>query len=293
MQLHLLDATYELFRAHFGRPPATDADGREAGATIGLVESVLRLLRQPEVTHLACATDHVIRSWRNERYAGYKTEAGMPPELLAQFGSAEDALRATGLVVWPMAEFEADDALATAAARWVDAPGIERVVILSPDKDLAQCVRADGRVVAWDRRRERLVDADAVRARFGVEPGSIPDWLALVGDAADGFPGLRGWGERSASTVLRRYGHLEAIPERMEDWDVTVRNPGRLAAALRDGREEARLYRELATLRLDVPLAESLDDLAWSGVPRGPFEALVARLRAPHLLDRVPRWRLP
>ncbi len=293
MQLHLLDATYELFRAHFGRPPARDADGREAGATIGLVESVLRLLREPGVTHLGCATDHVVRSWRNERYAGYKTEAGMPPELLAQFGLAEDALRAMGLVVWPMVEFEADDALATAAARWADAPGVERVVILSPDKDLAQCVRTDGRVVAWDRRRERLIDADAVRARFGVEPASIPDWLALVGDAADGYPGLRGWGERSASAVLRRYGHLEAIPERAEDWDVSVRNAGRLAAALRDGREEVRRYRELATLRLDVPLAERLEDLAWSGVPRGPFEDLVAKLRAPHLLERVPRWRSP
>ncbi len=291
MQLHLLDATYELFRAHFGRPPSADAQGRAVGATIGLVESVLRLLRDPGVTHLGCATDHVVRSWRNERYAGYKTEAGMPPELLAQFELAEEALRAIGLVVWPMVEFEADDALATAAARWADSPGVARVVILSPDKDLAQCVRLDGRVVAFDRRRERIIDADAVRARFGVDPESIPDWLALVGDAADGFPGLRGWGERSASTVLARYVHLEAIPERAWEWDVSLRGAGALAETLRAGRAEALLYRELATLVTDVPLPETLDDLAWRGVPRGPFSRLVGELRAPHLLGRVPRWQ--
>lgn len=291
MQLHLLDATYELFRAHFGRPPSTDVRGRPAGATIGLVESVLRLMRDPGVTHLGCATDHVIRSWRNERYAGYKTEAGMPPELLAQFELAEEALRALGLVVWPMIEYEADDALATAAARWADSPGMERVVILSPDKDLAQCVRQDGRVVAFDRRRERTIDADAVRARFGVDPESIPDWLALVGDAADGFPGLRGWGERSASAVLNRYVHLDAIPEAARAWDVSVRNADALAATLRTGRAEALLYRELATLRTDVPLPEELDDLTWRGVPREPFSRLVSELRAPHLLGRVPRWQ--
>ena len=214
---------------------------------------MLRLLRDPGVTHLGCATDHVIRSWRNERYAGYKTEAGMPPEILAQFELAEEALRAIGLVVWPMVEFEADDALATAAARWADSPGVERVVILSPDKDLAQCVRLDGRVVAFDRRRERIIDADAVRARFGVDPESIPDWLALVGDAADGFPGLRGWGERSASAVLARYVHLEAIPERAWEWDVSLRGAGALAETLRAGRAEALLYRELATLRTRRP----------------------------------------
>ena len=291
MQLHLLDATYELFRAHFGRPPTADARGRAVGATVGLVESVLRLLRDPGVTHLGCATDHVVRSWRNERYAGYKTEAGMPPELLAQFELAEEALRAIGLVVWPMVEFEADDALATATARWADSPGVERVVILSPDKDLAQCVRPDGRVVAFDRRHERIIDVAAVRARFGVDPESIPDWLALVGDAADGFPGLRGWGERSASAVLARYVHLEAIPERAWEWDVSLRGAGALAETLRAGRTEALLYRELATLRTDVPLAESRDDLAWRGVPRGPFSRLVGELRAPHLLARVPRWQ--
>ncbi|HXQ96644.1 MAG TPA: 5'-3' exonuclease H3TH domain-containing protein [Candidatus Acidoferrales bacterium] len=290
MQVHLLDATYELFRAHFGRPPAIDVQGRPVGATLGLVESVLGLLRDPAVTHVGCATDHVIRSWRNERYEGYKTEAGMPAELLAQFERAESALRALGLVVWPMTEYEADDALATAAARWADAPGVERVVILSPDKDLAQCVRADGRVIAFDRRRQRTIDADAVRSRFGVEPESIPDWLALVGDAADGFPGLRGWGERSASAVLARFGHLEAIPADVRDWGVPLRNAGTLAATLRAGRAEAELYRDLATLRLDVPLSETLEALTWRGAPRGEFAGLVEELRAPHLAARVPRW---
>lgn len=290
VQLHLLDATYELFRAHFGRPPATDAEGRPCGATVGLVESVFRLLREPGVTHVGCAADHVIRSFRNELYAGYKTEAGMPPELLAQFGLAEDALRSMGLVVWPMVEYEADDAIGTAVARWADDPRVERVVILSPDKDLAQCVRADGRVVAFDRRKERLVDAPAVREKFGVDPESIPDWLALVGDAADGFPGLVGWGPRSASAALARYGHLESIPERASAWDVPLRNAPALAETLRACRADALLYRTLATLRTDVPLPERLEDLEWHGVPRAPFTTLTERLRAPHLLARVPRW---
>ncbi len=290
MQVHLLDATYELFRAHFGRPPASDAQGRPAGATIGLVESVLGLLREPGVTHLACATDHVVRSWRNDRYAGYKTEAGMPPELLAQFGRAEDALRALGLVVWPMVEFEADDALATGAARFVDAPDVERVVILSPDKDLAQCVREDGRVACYNRRLGQLVDAAAVLARFGVAPSSIPDYLALVGDKSDGYPGLPGWGARSTAAVLARFGHLEAIPRDSSSWGVDVRGAGALAATLAQRWDEALLYRELATLRTDVPLSEGLEDCRWRGVPRGAFEDLARRLDAPHLLGRVPRW---
>ncbi len=203
MQVHLLDATYELFRAHFGRPPHADADGRPVAATLGVVESVLSLLREDGVTHIGCATDHVIRSWRNERYAGYKTEAGMPPELLAQFGLVEDALRALGLVVWPMVEFEADDGLAAAAARFAEHPLVERVVILSPDKDMAQCVRQDGRVLTFDRRAGRFMDAAGVEARFGVSPASIPDYLALVGDSADGYPGLPGARRR---TPLPRAG---------------------------------------------------------------------------------------
>ena len=290
MLVHLIDATYELFRAHFGRPPSPAPDGRAVGATVGLVESLLGLVREPDVTHLGCATDHVIRSWRNERYLGYKTEAGMPAELLAQLDLAEEAMRACGFVVWPMVEFEADDAIAAAVARYADAPAVERIIVCSPDKDLTQLVREDGRVICFDRRKGQPIDADAVRAKFGVDPISIPDYLALVGDSADGFPGLPGWGAKSAAAVLARYGHLEAIPERASAWDVSVRGAPALAQALREGRELALLFRELATLRFDAPVRESLDDLRWRGVPRRRFEALVAELGAPHLMSRVPRW---
>jgi 5'-3' exonuclease len=290
MRLFLLDATYEIFRAHFGRPPSSGPDGSPNGGTVGVLESVLGLLREPGVTHIGCATDHVIRSWRNDRWAGYKTEAGMPPELLAQFGLLEDALRACGLVVWPMVEYEADDAIGAAAARWADDPAIDGVVILSPDKDMTQCVREDGRVACFDRRKALLIDADAVRAKFGVSPGSIPDYLALVGDSADGFPGVPGWGAKSAAAVLSRYEHLEGIPGRASQWDAAVRGAITLAANLRDHRAEAFLFRELATLSLDAPIPESLEDLRWRGVPREPFREIVERLGAPHLRGRVPRW---
>ncbi len=291
MQIHLLDATYELFRAHFGRPPHAAADGAPVGATLGVVESILALLREDGVTHLGCATDHQIRSWRNEAYPGYKTEAGMPPELLAQFPLVEAAIGALGLTLWAMVEFEADDALGAAAARWAEHPDVERVVILSPDKDMAQCVREDGRVVCYDRRRRTFLDADGVRARFGVDPASMPDWLALVGDSADGYPGLPGWGAVSAATVLRRYPHLEDIPDSVSRWDVRVRGAANLAAALRDGRRDALLFRELATLRLDAPLGvDGPEALRWRGVPRAPFQALAARLAAPGLIGRVHRW---
>jgi 5'-3' exonuclease len=289
VQVHLLDATYELFRAHFGRPPHADAEGRPVAATLGVVESALSLLREDGVTHLGCATDHVIRSWRNERYAGYKTEAGMPPELLAQFGLVEEALDALGAVVWPMVEFEADDALAAAAIRFAEHPGVERVVILSPDKDMAQCVRQDGRVLTFDRRAGRFMDAAAVEAKFGVPPGSIPDYLALVGDSADGYPGLPGWGARSAATVLQRYPHLEDIPDSVSAWDVGVRGAPSLAAMLRDRRAEALLYRELATLRADAPIPQQdPEELRWRGPRRPAFEAMAERLRAPRLLERLP-----
>jgi 5'-3' exonuclease len=291
VQLHLLDATYELFRSHFGRPPHAAADGTPVGATVGVIESTLALVRDDGVTHLGCATDHVIRSWRNERFAGYKTEAGMPPELLAQFPLAEEALEAIGVVLWPMVEFEADDALAAAAARFADDPAVERVVILSPDKDMAQCVREDGRIVTYDRRKRLFVDADGVRQKFGVSPESIPDLLALVGDSADGDPGIPGWGAVSTAAVLRRYPHLEDIPDTIGRWDVTVRGGATLATSLRDHREEAYLYRELARLRLDAPIPQrSVEELRWRGVPRARFEALVERLAAPTLLGRVPRW---
>jgi 5'-3' exonuclease len=292
VQIHLLDATYELFRAHYGRPPHLDADGRNVGATLGVVESVFSLLREDGVTHLACATDHVIRSWRNDRYPGYKTEAGMPPELLAQFPLVEQALADIGLVVWAMVEFEADDALGAAAARWADDPGVERVVIMTPDKDMAQCVREDGRVVTYDRRKRAFMDADGVAAKFGVRPASIPDFLALVGDASDGYPGIPGWGAVSAATVLRRYGHLDQIPESIVRWDVTVRGAAMLAASLRDHRQDALLFRELATLSLDAPIPQRTPaELRWEGVPRDSFERLAARLNEPALRFRVPRWR--
>ena len=292
MIIHLLDATYELFRSHFGRPPHAAADGSAASATLGVVESALYLLREDGVTHLACATDHVIRSWRNERFAGYKTEAGMPPELLAQFEPAEDALRAIGVVVWPMVEFEADDAIGAAAARWADHPDVERVVILTPDKDMAQCVRADGKVVTYDRRARRFVDHDGVIAKFGVSPASIPDYLALVGDSADGYPGLPGWGARSASAVLSRYPHLEDIPASVSAWDVSVRGAASLALALRERREEVLLYRELATLRLDAPIPQTEpEELRWRGADPDAVAALAARLAAPDLPSRVPRSR--
>lgn len=291
MQLHLLDATYELFRAHFGRPPHAAADGSPAGATLGLVESVLSLLREDGVTHVACATDHEIRSWRNDRYAGYKTDDGMPPELLAQFPLAEEALQALGVTLWAMVEFEADDALGAAAARWAEHPDVERIVILSPDKDMAQCVREDGRVVCYDRRKRTFMDADGVREKFGVSPASIPDWLALVGNSADGYPGLPGWGAVSTATVLRRYPHIEEIPDTVSRWDLSVRGAASLATSLREHRADALLFRELATLRADAPLGtNSPETLRWQGVPRAPFEALAERLAAPSLVGRVHRW---
>lgn len=257
-------------------------------ATLGVVESVLSLLREDGVTHLGCATDHVVRSWRNDRYPGYKTEAGMPPEVLAQFPLLEHALATIGMVVWPMVEFEADDALASAAARWSTHPEVERVVVLSPDKDMAQCVREDGRVVTYDRRKRTFMDADGVRQRFGVSPASIPDYLALVGDASDGYPGLPGWGARSAATVLARYPHLEDVPASARAWDVSVRGAASLAATLRERHAEAILYRELATLCLDAPIPQrEPDELRWRGVRRDALAEIADRLRAPRLLVRT------
>lgn len=291
MQVHLLDATYELFRSHFApRPQSRDPQGRPINATVGLIESTLFLFREEGVTHLGCAADHVIRSWRNERYPGYKTELGVPQELLDQFPLAEDALRALGVVVWPLVEYEADDGLGTAAARWANAVGVERIVIMTPDKDLAQCVREDGRVVMYDRRKRLFFDADGVRQRFGVSPESIPDFLALVGDSADGYPGIPGWGKVSAAAVLTRYGHLEQIPEKATHWDLSIRGAAALATSLREHRDVAYLFRELATLSLDVPLPEELDDLRWRGAHRAQFTALAERLGKPELVNRVHRW---
>ncbi len=289
MKVHLVDGTYELFRAFFGAPPAHDRAGRPVGAVRGLLATLLALLREPGVTHVACAFDHVIESFRNELFAGYKTGEGVDPELLAQFHPAERATAALGIVVWPMVEFETDDALATAAARFRDAPGVDQVVICSPDKDLSQCVIGN-RVICRDRRRGTDRDEAGVVARFGVPPASIPDWLALVGDSADGIPGIPGWGEKSAATVLARYRTIEAIPDDTARWEVDVRGRERLAATLRGRREEAALYRRLATLRTDVPLAEGLADLEWRGARRGDLETLCRGIGAEDLLARVPRW---
>jgi 5'-3' exonuclease len=286
-QVHLVDATYELFRSWFGAPPARAPDGREVGATRGVLATLLRLLREEGATHVACATDHVVRSFRNELYPGYKTEAGVPADLLAQFPLVEEAMAALGLVVWPMLEFEADDALASGAARF--AGQADQVRIATPDKDLAQCVRG-GRVVLLDRRRGQVLDEDGVRAKFGVGPRSIPDWLALVGDSADGYPGLPGWGEKSAEVLLAHYGHLDAIPDSAAEWAVKVRGAERLAATLSARRDEARLYRRLATLREDVPLAESLADLEWRGA-RPELRELCARIGYAGFPARVQRWR--
>jgi 5'-3' exonuclease len=290
VKVHLVDGTYELFRAYYGVPPAHDAAGRPVGAVRGILATLLSLLREPGVTHVACAFDHVIESFRNQLFAGYKTGEGIDPDLWTQFEPAERAASALGIVVWPMVEFETDDALATAAFRWHDEPGVEQVVICSPDKDLSQCV-VGSRVICRDRLRRTDRDEAGVVARFGVPPASIPDWLALVGDAADGIPGIPGWGEKSAGTVLLRYGRIEAIPDDPAGWDVAVRGRDRLAASLRGRREDAALYRRLATLRTDVPLAESLEALEWRGARRGDLGALCREIGAEGLLPRVPRWR--
>ena len=277
MDVHLIDGTYELYRAHFGAPGSTAPDGMEVGATRGLVRSLQALLREPGVTHVAVAFDTVIESFRNRLFPGYKTGEGVPPELLAQFPLAEEATRALGLVTWPMVEFEADDALATGAARFAGAPGVERVLLCTPDKDLAQCVRGT-RVVGFDRMRRRVLDEAGVVARFGVGPASIPDWLALVGDSADGIPGVPRFGEKSTSAVLGRYLHLEAIPDDSARWEVPVRGAASLAASLAAHREASVLYRTLATVRTDVPLAEELEALRCTGPRPDLLAALAARL---------------
>jgi len=289
VKVHLVDGTYELFRTFYGAPPAYDAAGRPVGALRALLSTLISLVSEPGVTHVACAFDHVIESFRNELYAGYKTGDGIEPDLLAQFHPAEDATEALGMVAWRMVEFEADDALATAACRFRDAPGVEQVVICTPDKDLSQCV-IGSRAICRDRRRAIDRDEAGVVARFGVAPASIPDWLALVGDSSDGFPGIPGFGEKGAAAVLARYLHIEAIPDDPAAWKVDVRGKERLAASLRERRDEAALYKKLATLRSDVPLAEDLAALEWRGAPRARLEPLLARIGAPELLERVPRW---
>jgi 5'-3' exonuclease len=290
MRVHLVDGTFELFRAYFGAPRATAPDGREVGATLGLLRSLVSLLRADGVSHVGCAFDHVIESFRNELFPDYKTSEGVPADLLAQFPLAEQAAAALGVVVWPMIEFEADDALATMAARARAHDDVEQVVICSPDKDLAQCV-VGTRVVCLDRIHRTIRDESGVRERFGIAPASIPDWLALVGDASDGIPGVPRWGERSASAVLGHYQHLEAIPDDASAWRVTVRGAAALAQSLREHRMEVELYRRLATLRTDVPLDEEVEALEWRGASRSRLTALCKELGGEETVTRIARWR--
>ena len=287
MKLHLLDGTYELFRGFYGPPPRQAPDGREVGATVALLRSLMALLAEPGVTHLACAFDHVVESFRNDMLDSYKTGEGIDPLLKGQFELAEEAVAALGIVVWPMVEFEADDAIATAAVRFKDNPAVEQIVICSPDKDLAQLVVGD-RVVCWDRRRELVYDEAAVVAKYGVNPVSIPDYLGLVGDAADGIPGVPAWGAKSAATVLAQFGHLEDIPDDIEAWGMGGRAK-RLKANLDDNRAAALLYRQLATLRSDVPIKESIKDLEWRGA-RPEFRVFCDGLGVKDLPERISKW---
>jgi 5'-3' exonuclease len=288
MEVHLVDGTYELFRQFFGQPSRAGDDGEEIGAARGVILSVLSMFADG-ATHLGVATDHVIESFRNDLWAGYKTGAGIEPTLWSQFPILEEALVALGVVVWPMVELEADDALASAAAVAEADQSVGRVIICTPDKDLAQCVIGD-RVVQLDRRSAIISGEDGVWAKFGVAPKSIPDWLALVGDSADGFPGLAGWGKRSASTVLAHYGNFDEVPDRVADWDATVRQSVRgaakLAQRLADERQQAELFRVLATLRLDPTLLTGVAALEWQG-PTDEFEAVCRRFRDPALAERA------
>ena len=286
MRVHLIDGTYELFRAWFGAPSARTREGREVGAARALARQLLKLARELGVTHAGVAFDHVVESFRNDLFDGYKTGAGLDPELTAQFALAEDVARALGFATWPMVELEADDALASAAARYGRERAVEQVVLLSPDKDLAQCVVGTRVVTRW---KERVLDEAAVEERFGVAPASIPDWLGLVGDAADGIPGLPGFGRKSAALLLGEYGRLEGIPADPREWRVKVRGAEGLAATLAERRADALLYRALATLRTDAPLAEELADLEWRGPDRERLVEVCERLEDPRLFERATR----
>ena len=286
MDIHLVDGTYELFRHFYAVPPARDRDGRQVGAVRGVVTSILGMINRG-ATHVGVATDHVIESFRNGLWPHYKTGAGVDPDLLAQFGLLEDALVAMGVTVWPMVEFEADDALAAAALKAAEDERVERVLICTPDKDLAQCVRGD-RVVQLNRRTNVISNEAAIVAKFGVLPASIPDYLSLVGDSADGYPGLPGWGAKSTAAVLARFGHLEAIPDDWRTWSVNAANPAALARTLAREREHAFLFRDLATLRTDIPVFDDVDQLRWTG-PTAAFAAFAERLETAVTLPTPPR----
>ena len=289
MKIHLVDGTYELFRSHFGAPPKKAADGQEVGATLGLVRSLLMLLTSPEVTHVAVAFDHVIESFRNDLYPGYKTGEGVDAILMAQFPLAEKAVSALGIVVWPMVEFEADDAIATATARFKKNKSVEQIVICSVDKDLTQMVEGQ-HVVCWDRRREIILDEKGVVEKFGVSPETIPDYLALVGDSADGYPGIQGWGAKSTSTVLAKFKHIESIPKDPKKLPLGLGRATTLIENLQQNYEDAMLFRELSTLRYDVPLNEKLSDLKWIGAyPR--LKKICHELGDERIPERIPLWR--
>jgi 5'-3' exonuclease len=277
VDVYLIDGTYELFRHYYAVPPARDRDGREVGAVRGVLRSLLGMMTV-NTTHIGVATDHVIESFRNELWSGYKTGDGIDPDLFAQFPMLEETLTALGVVVWPMVEYEADDALAAAAAKAAADPRVDKVYICTPDKDLAQSVRGT-RVVQMDRRARTIRDEAGVVAKFGVPPASIPDYLALVGDSSDGYPGLVGWGAKSASAVLAKYGHIESIPDDWRSWGVNASKPATLAATLTRDRDRALLFRDLATLRTDIDLFDAVDDLRWKG-PTPAFPAMAKQLDA-------------
>ena len=290
MELFLIDGTYELFRHYYAVPSARDKQGREVGAVRGVLSSMLGMIKGG-ATHIAVATDHVIESFRNSLWPGYKTSEGVEPDLLAQFQPLEDVLSAAGIVVWPMVEFEADDALAAAAALAEKVARVERVVICTPDKDLAQCVRGT-RVVQLNRRTRATLDEAGIVQKFGVPPALIPDYLALVGDSADGYPGLAGWGAKSSASVLAKFGHLEAIPKDWREWQVNAANAGALADTLRREWEQALLFRKLATLRTDITLFKDFEELRWNG-PKPEFEAIAADLDSAVTASRKVSSRKP
>lgn len=284
LTVHIVDGTYELFRQFFARPSHLNGNGEEVGAARAVVRGTLSMLEEG-ATHIGVATDHVIESFRNEMYDGYKDGSGLDPTILAQFHPLEEALVAIGVATYPMVEFEADDGMAALAALGDADERVERVLLCTPDKDLAQCVRA-GRVLQFDRRNNKILDVDDVVEKYGVPPESIPDWLGLVGDSADGFPGLPGWGAKSSATVLRRYGHIPDIPLAAGQWDITVRGGAKLAKTLADQLDEALLFRRLATLEVDAPTADSIDELRWSG-PGDRVAEFAERFDAPDLVERT------
>ena len=290
MKLYLVDGTYELFRAHYGAPPRHAPDGRPIGAVAGLLQSLAMLLREEKPDFIACAFDHVIESFRNDLFEGYKTGEGAPEDLLAQFDLAERAAEALGIAAWPMTEFEADDAIASAVARWKSDPRLESILICSVDKDLMNLVEG-ARVVVWDRRRGITYAEEDVIERFGVPPASIPDYLALVGDSADGIPGVPRWGAKSTATVLSEYGRMEAIPDSYDEWSVKVRGAAGLARNLTDSREAAGLYKTLATLRTDAPIAGHLDDIRWEGARREDYQALCDELGLERMREANIAWK--